>query len=151
MNSKGIRILDKKNSTVTVELTDIFHEILDGDALNWSILYFYGTGHLKNGTSIPAFEEETNRSEKGLLINWKDLNLLAINLWDIFDSLIIGCRKQEMISRYTNDQEMYESCDIVIEMVDSSYWEVFSKDEDLINRLAAKFKEVKLLQANSEK
>lgn len=37
-----------------------------------------------------------------------------------------------------NDQEIYESCDFVIEMIDSCYWEVFSKDVDPINRLATK-------------
>ena len=40
---------------------------------------------------------------------------------------------------------MYETCDFVIEMVDSSYWEVFSKNEQLIDRLAAKFKDVQFL------
>ena len=34
-----------------------------------------------------------------------------------------------------------EPCDITIDMMDSSYWEVFSKDEQLINRFASKFKE----------
>lgn len=40
---------------------------------------------------------------------------------------------------------MYNNCDIVIHMIDSSFWEVFSKDEDFINRLAAKFKDVEFL------
>ena len=50
--------------------------------------------------------------------------------------------------RYNNDQEMYETCDIVIEMVDCGYWEIFSKDEQLINRLAAKFKETQFLESD---
>lgn len=37
---------------------------------------------------------------------------------------------------------MYETYNIAIEMFDSTYWKVFSKDEDLINRLAAKFKNI---------
>lgn len=53
--------------------------------------------------------------------------------------------------RYESDQEMYETCDIVIEMVDSGYCEVFSKDKDLINRLAAKFKDIKFLESDFEK
>jgi hypothetical protein len=36
-------------------------------------------------------------------------------------------------------------------MIDSSYWEVFSKNESLINKLAAKFKEIKFLAADFEK
>jgi hypothetical protein len=56
-----------------------------------------------------------------------------------------------MILRYETDQIMYESCDIVIEMFDSCFWEVFSKDEDIINRLASKFKETKFLKPDFKK
>ena len=50
-----------------------------------------------------------------------------------------------------NDQERYETCDICIDMIDSSYWEIFSKDIALINRLAEKFKEIKFLETDFEK
>jgi hypothetical protein len=65
--------------------------------------------------------------------------------------LIIGCIDAQKIHWYENCQEMYETCDIVIEMVDSGYWEVFSKDFTLIDRLAAKFKDTKFLASDFEK
>ena len=40
---------------------------------------------------------------------------------------------------------MYETCDIVIQMFDSCYWEVFSKDTQLIEKLAKKYKQIKFL------
>ena len=43
---------------------------------------------------------------------------------------------------------MYENCDIVIEKLDSSFWEVFSKNTDLIKRLSSKFKHVKFLESD---
>ena len=61
------------------------------------------------------------------------------------DIIVIGSKDKDSLHRYDNDQEMYESCDIVIEMVDSNFWEVFSKDPSLIARLKAKFKETELL------
>nr|MBA2726545.1 hypothetical protein [Parachlamydiaceae bacterium] len=132
MKTRGIRILDKEKRVVIVELQDIFQEISNGDFLQWSILFFNGTGKLQNGKSILLFETEINKLQKGLLINWKELNDLAKQFYDVYDILIVGFKKPDMIARYENDQEMYESCDIVIEMIDSGYWEVFSNDEELI-------------------
>lgn len=58
MKTKGIRILDKKNNIVSVELLDILSEISEGNSFCWSILYLYATGHLSEHKSMPAFEEE---------------------------------------------------------------------------------------------
>lgn len=43
---------------------------------------------------------------------------------------------------------MYENCDAVIEMVDSSFWEVFTKDSNLLDRLSTKFKDIEFLDSN---
>ena len=43
---------------------------------------------------------------------------------------------------------LYETCDIVIEMIDSNFWEVFSNNENLIKRLPLKFKETEFLDSN---
>ncbi|MBA3238254.1 MAG: hypothetical protein H0T62_07920 [Parachlamydiaceae bacterium] len=151
MKAKGIRILDKINRVVSVKLQDILKEISNGNLLYWSILHFYGSGVLKNEKSIEVLEEEANKSEKGFFLTWDDLNELANDLWEIEDMLVIGSKKQEKIIRHKIDQDMYESCDIVIEMFDSCYWEVFSSDEALINRLATKFKHTIFLKPNFEK
>ena len=46
------------------------------------------------------------------------------------------------------DQEIYGSCDIVIEMIDSSYWKIFSKDTAFIEHLIEKFKSTELLEVD---
>jgi hypothetical protein len=151
MKVKGIRILDKINRVVCVELPDILKEIQNGNFLHWSILYLYASGHLGEGKSIPTFIEQINESKRGFFINWKDLNSLANKLYEVIDILIIGCRDEKLLTRYQNDKQMYETCDIVIEMIDSGYWEIFSKNENLINRFARKFKEIKFLESDFEK
>ncbi len=149
--TKGIRILDKKNRVVAVELPDILEEISNGNQLEWSILYLQTTGDLGKGKSVPEFEQQIIDSEKGLFITWKELDDLSQKFWDLMDISLIGCKDKNLLRRYENDQEMYETCDIVIEMIDSGYWEVFSKDENLINRLASKFKDVEFLKPDFEK
>lgn len=148
MKAKGIRILDKKNNTVSVELPDILQEIHNGNLLSWSILYLEATGHLGEGQSITDFEKLIKYSKKGLFITWDNLNALSHKFYDLMHIIIIGSKDDALLRRYEKDQEMYETCDVVIEMFDSSYWEIFSKNEDLINRLAAKFKDIKLLESD---
>lgn len=148
---KGIRILDKKNRIVSVELPDILIEISNTNSFYWSILYLDATGDLGEGKSIPEFEQQIIESEKGFFLTWRELIDLSNKFWDLMDIIIIGSREKENLHRYENDQAMYETCDIVIEMVDSGYWEVFSKEEKLINKLASKFKEIKFLAPDFEK
>lgn len=148
---KGIRILDKKNKIVSVEMPDILNEINDGTQFYWSILHLYASGNLGEGKSIPIFEEQIKNAQKGLFISWNELNSLSYKFYDLMDILIIGCKDKSLVHRYESDREMYEMCDIVIEMIDSSYWEVFSKDNALIDRLAIKFNDIKFLEPDFEK
>jgi len=145
MKTKGIQISDKKNNLVSVELPDILVEISEGNSLNWSILYLYAVGHLDLNQSMPNFEEQIRNSNKGFLISWDDLNKLSKQFWDLIDITIIGCKDKILIKRYENDEEMYQKCDIVIEMIDSGYWQIFSRDPKLINKLLKKFKKTKII------
>jgi hypothetical protein len=43
---------------------------------------------------------------------------------------------------------MFETCDVVIQMVDRSSWEFFSKDSQFSNRLKNKFKDTQLLETD---
>ena len=147
MRSKGIRIGDLNESgIISAKLSDILEEIPNGNLFHWSILFLDSMGNLGEGKSIPEFEKQIFDSEKGFFIDWNDLNILSKKFDEIVDITLMGCRDRNLLYRYSNDTEMYRACDIVIKMVDSSYWEVFSKDEELINRLASKCKEIEFLE-----
>jgi len=150
METKGIRILDKENNHVSVDLKDILVEI-DGEQFNWSMLYFDGMGHLGKWGTIPDFEEMVNESENGLFISWKDLNELANLFREIIDIIIIGCKDTKQLMRYEEDEKMYRSCDIVIVKFDSCFWEVFAYDQQLIKRFSKKFNKIKWLEPDFEK
>lgn len=145
MKIKGIRISDKKNNIVSVELPNILIEIPDGHSLYWSVLYLYATGNLDNNQSMPVFEEQIRTSGSGLIISWYELNNLAKKFWDLMDITIIGCKDKLLLQRYDDDQKMHETCDIVIEMIDSGCWEIFSKDEKFIKKLSRKYKDVEFI------
>lgn len=143
---RGIRILDEKYGAISVSLQDILVEVSDGNIYQWSILFFYGSGRLGNGKTIPAFEKEVNHLERGLFVDWEELKSLASRFDQIIDISVLGCKDKEKILRYQIDQDKYESCDFVIEMIDSGCWEIFSSDIDFINRLAKKFKDIEWLE-----
>jgi hypothetical protein len=151
MTSSGIRISDDLNNVISVKLQDILEEIQEGFLFNWSILFFDAKGHLGEGKSIIDFGKKINNSEKGLFVSWEELNLLSKKLDEIIDIIIIGCKDKTLLHRYKEDREMYETCDVVIEMFDSYFWEIFSKDIKLINILAKKFKKIEFLAPDFEK
>ena len=144
MKSKGIRIEDTKNQFQCIDLVEILREIKKKNYY-WSILFLDGMGNLGDNISIPEFEKQIFESQNGVLISWDELYDIATKLEQIIDITIIGCNDLKLVRRYDTEEEMYETCDIVIEMVDGDCWEVFSKDENLINELAGKFKNTQFL------
>jgi hypothetical protein len=151
LKTQGIRILDNKNGVVSVKLPDILDEKLNGDSLYWSILFLEASGHLGENKSILEFCKQINKSQNGLILQWSELKSLAYKFFQVIDIIILGCKDSNLLHRYDDDQEMYESCDIFIEMFDSWFWQVFSKDKQLIDRLASKFKDIKFLESDFEK
>lgn len=149
MKIKGIEIKVVQDENVFfVRLEDILNEIKDGEDFDWSLLFFYGSGHLADGKTIPNFIEEVNHSERGIFIDWEDLNALATRFDQVIDLLIIGSKTKDKIGRYKNDQDMYESCDFSIELIDGGFWIIFSYDLNFIDKLSKKFIKTKLLDSN---
>lgn len=147
---KGIRILDTTNHVVNVELNDILIEIPNGNLYHWSILSLEGIGS-PDKKPIPTFQKEILNSSNGFFISWDKLNVLASKFSQIIDMVLIGSKDKHNLKRYATDQEMYEVCDIVVDMFDSSFWEIFSKDEAFINRLALKFKKTEFIMSDFQK
>ena len=105
-------------------------------------------GKLGNHKSVLVLQKQILEAEKGLLISWKDLFDMATKFEQVIGITIIGGRDLKEIQRYEDDEEMFETCDVVIQMVDSCSWEVFSKDSEFINRLKSKFKDTNLLETD---
>jgi len=146
MKTQGIRIWDKNSFGINVDLTEILKMVVGGEFYHWSILFLDVIGFLGEGRSNPDFANRIFESAKGFFISWEDLNLMATKCEQVIDITIIGCKDKKLLVRYDEDQQMYETCDIVIEMLDSTCWEIFSKDDKIIQNLAKKFKKTELLE-----
>ncbi len=66
----------------------------------------------------------------------------------IFDIIIIGCTDSSLLKRYDSDQQRYEMTDISIEMFDGGFVEVFTNNQNLINKLARKFTNIEFIKSD---
>jgi hypothetical protein len=145
MNIYGIRIKDAKRNIVSVKLNDILQMIDNGNLFYWSILWLEASGNLGEGNSIISLEENIANSKNGLIMKWEDLTLLSNKFNQIIELCVVGCKDGYLLNRYSNSEEMYKKCDIVIEMVDGSFWEIHSKDLGFITKIKENFKDIELL------
>ncbi len=148
MITKGIRILDKKSNIVSVTLSEILNEIDNGDQYVWSIIDLYAMGDLGKDISITEFEDVIQSSPNGYFMSWRELISFSNKLNLLINILVIGSKNKYLLVYNRDYRVMYETCNIVIEMIDSAFWEVFSLDEHYIDRLALKFKDVEFLKSD---
>jgi len=113
----------------------------DVSHLSWAIFSLWTTGDLKGGKSILSLERGIQEAPKGLEMSWKDLCSLAADLWQVVDGVFVGCQDKATIpDRSVEDPCIL--CDIVVEMVDSSYWEICSPNKQLMERFSKRFLDV---------
>lgn len=147
MITKGIRIYVKGNGDGDVLFPDIFQEVQNGESLYWSIQFLDGWRRVGSG-KVYVCSDQINKSEVGLTVGWNDLKNFTSDLFELEEVGVIGCKDEKLLKRYQDDRVMFETCDVSVVLVDSVYWEVFSKDESLILRLAGKFSKHVLLDSD---
>jgi len=150
MSTKGLRISDIKNGKC-ISLSELLINIPDPDQLKWSLLWFDVTPTENEGRFISGLTEKVNNAERGFLCSFTSLLEFSEKIFQEIEVLVIGCKTKENLHRYKEDQKMYEACDIVIEMIDGGFWEVFAKNEILIGQLAKKYKKVEFLAPDFQK
>jgi hypothetical protein len=130
---------------ISVELPSILKAVQGGEELDWAVLYFYGTWEENPEHTDPILEDDIDGLDAPLMLSWKELKALAETFTEIVDITVIGCIDAKNLRRYKRSQDMVHNCDILIQLVDSNFWEIFCVDKELISRLKDKFSDVKLI------
>jgi hypothetical protein len=146
MKTKGIRISDGKGNILAPRLSNILEEITDGDPFFWSIIFLDGTPTPGQGHFLCEYQKKINNSENGIPIKLEELFMLSNQFFQMFEITILGCSDAKLLRRYETEKEMYITCDIVIDLIDCAFWEVYAKDLKLLNKLQKKFREIELLE-----
>jgi len=152
MTNSGIRIYDSKKESkyVCVPLSELL-PIIQGSNINWALLWLRAQPKLEHVESVVHLSGMVNESPNGFVCSWETLLGLAEKLYQEFDLLIIGSKSIQNLHRFKDDREMYETCDVVIEMIDGGFWEVFSSDPNLIAKLKTRFHETEPLDVDFQK
>jgi hypothetical protein len=146
MKTKGIRISDGKGNVLGPTLSDILIELNNGPSFYWSILFLDGTPSPGQGHFLTEYENKINNSENGISIKWEELTTLSSKFFQMFETIILGSKDPKLLRRYEKEKEMYITCDIVIDLIDCAFWEVYSKDQDFLSKLQKKFQIVEFLE-----
>ena len=69
------------------------------------------------------------------MFDWGKLIDLSDRFYQIIELLVIGDQDKSNLHRYSTDEEMYDKCSYVLELVDSSYWIVSTKNDSIGQRI----------------
>jgi hypothetical protein len=139
----AIKIADLHHHYLTVEVRDVLPCVRDGESYHWTILFFEGVGDVTIlGTDVLEIEHIARESPDGWPVTWPQLIQLSEHLEQCIDLMLVGCLEPMEKLGSKSDEYLYETCDIVFELVDSSYWIVHSHSNDLIECLKGRFENV---------
>lgn len=151
MKIQGIRILDKKDKILIPTLSDILDEIGNSSSLYWCILGVDGTINQTQCVSFFELVNKINNSAEGKVVSFQELINISNAFYQMFEARVLGSKDIGHLKRYSNEGKMYETCNIVIDLIDCVCWEVFAKDKEIIERLAKRFKQINYLQFVDDK
>lgn len=117
----------------------------DGATLVWTVQALSVSGTLGDGRSVVELEEESRRPPHGLVMSWNDLTSLASRLTQVQDGVFAGCAAQDQIPAAGDDEALYRQTEIVLEAIDSSFWNVYSSDQNLLKRFRERFRSTRMV------
>lgn len=135
---KALKISGNASEILSVSLNAILNCIDNIENINWGLLWIEAVAKLENGESVPDFERKVNYSEAVTIFTSEKLLKFSVQIIQSIGLLIIGDNNKESIRRYSTDQEMFSSCDYTIELIDSSYWVIHSKNIAFLRNISEK-------------
>ena len=133
---------------LAVDLPDLLDLLKpEGATLTWAILDLEATGDLGSGRGILDLEQKISRSPTGLAMTWDDLRSLAQAFHQVINATVVACQNLASVPTLVrgDSDSLYNSCEIVLEAIDSSLWRVYSKRPEVIRRLQASFRDVEVI------
>jgi hypothetical protein len=129
-----------------VELIDLLSLVApDKHQLVWSILDLEAIGDVSTiwERGILDLEENIRDLPQGLILSWQMLVLLASKFDQVINAVIVGCQEATQIPTLSANNDLYIPCAIALELIDSSVWRIYAKDERLLQHFHQEFSGVK--------
>ena len=133
-----------------VELIDLLNLIAqDQQQLVWSILDLEAIGDLSPiwERGILDLEENIRNLPQGLILSWQMLILLVEKFDQVINIIIVGCQEITKIPSLKPNSDLDTPCEIVLELIDSSLWRIYAKDQKILQRLQQEFSRIREIEA----
>lgn len=105
----------------------------------WSILHIWAVSNQQSDINVLGLEEKT-KSSTGYQVRWDTLVKIARNLDEVYECTIVAVDSPNQLpDRNLPLEELKNLCDIVIEGVDSTVWEITVLNDELNRKLAKHF------------
>lgn len=148
---KLLRIQSHDTEEIT-ELLNLLDSIVKFDPAikkyNYSISFFDGSPKEDFEGSFVEFLDSINKNEKGLILNFNQLQERFSELFQIYDLVLLidnEINKFEK-SEIKEDSIMYNNLFLTITYFDGGFWEVSSIDKNLLNFIKTQQPNSKLIQ-----
>jgi hypothetical protein len=111
---------------LSISLKDILSLLkkTDSEGYSWGILWFDAIVNDLFPFDLSAFEKEINIENGVKRCSFQELLELSKSIGQGINILVVGDPSKYNVKKYEDDELMKEKCKIVLELVDSSYWEV---------------------------
>lgn len=110
----------------------------EGPGLVWAVLYLEAFGYVQ-----PMYSR-VEESPDGVIVTWAELCEFAAKEFQTIWGEFVGCRDRASIPEPRADgADLYGPCEFVLEAIDSSYWTVYAKDDAILDRFRAAFRDVR--------
>ncbi len=135
----GIRIFSKEGSQMDFDPADLFLSLEKWGSLRWCLLFIDGV--IKPGQDIAWNEivEKVNRSPNGCQITWLECQNLISQFFQVYELQMIGARTIDALHRYATDRDMHNACEITLELIDGSVWEIYTNNIEIISFLKSEY------------
>jgi hypothetical protein len=138
----AIKIFDSYDNVLSVELEDII-EITKPycKKLIWTFLNLWAIGKEDSVIEIVPLIDEIERTGK-ISFTYSDLIELTPNFFQIIDCLIVGHYSEDAPQKGLSLEESCLFANTVIQAFDSTYWFLYSKNENIIINALNKYKNI---------
>lgn len=101
--------------------------------LNWRLLFIHGTYH--DDQMLPL-EKQAYEAEYGVSISFLEVKKLLSRINDLKDLLMLGNIDNNTFVRKSDEDDLiFNSTDVIIELFDSSYWTIAANKTEFIEKV----------------
>ena len=139
MKSRTLRILDYNSNCLSFDLKDIISECKHYDGHRWVAWDV----ECDSSNWYETFSEATNQQVE---MSFNELIDYAENVGQTIDGFFLAIKPNlKKIPIINEDLDLRDIADLIINAHDSTFWEVTSSDNSVIEKLTGKFKKIELV------